>query len=49
MKDDQIETEKRTRIELEKHRMMYEDLRSLADVHFRRIKKLEATEKYLRD
>ena len=29
--------------------MSYEDLRSLADVSFRRIKKLEAIEKYLRD
>ena len=29
--------------------MMYEDLRSLTDVHYRRIKKLEAIEKFLRD
>ena len=33
----------------EKHKMSYEDLRSLADVSFRRIKKLENIEKYLRD
>ena len=49
LKSDYAELEIKLQIETEKHKMSYEDLRSLADVSFRRIKKLEAIEKYLRD
>ena len=49
LKSDYKELENKLQVETEKHKMSYEDLRSLADVSFRRIKKLEAIEKYLRD
>ena len=49
LKSDYAELENKLQVETEKHKMSYEDLRSLADVSFRRIKKLENIEKYLRD